>query len=152
MTPGTRSAEPGVATDELSGRLLEALSRIARSTRRATSAHLTLGSLSALATIIDVGPIRPGDLAVREGVAPATLSRVIGALERDGHIERHTDPQDRRSVFLEATERGKREVAAVRRRRATLMTTRLADLTDDRRALLGAALPALEDLAQDEHH
>jgi DNA-binding MarR family transcriptional regulator len=55
-------------------------------------------------------------------------------------------------VFLEATERGKREVAAVRRRRATLMTTRLADLTDDRRALLGAALPALEDLAQDEHH
>jgi DNA-binding MarR family transcriptional regulator len=150
MTPAARSAEPEAATDELSGRLLEALSRIARSTRRATNLRLTLGSLSALATIIDVGQIRPGDLAVREGVAPATLSRVIGALERDGHIKRHTDPQDRRSVFLEATERGKREVAAVRHRRATVMKTRLAEMDEDRRVLLAAALPALEDLARDE--
>jgi DNA-binding MarR family transcriptional regulator len=150
MTPRAHSAEREVATDELSGRLLEALSRIARSTRRATNLRLTLGSLSALATIIDVGPIRPGDLAVREGVAPATLSRVIGALERDGHIERHPDPQDGRSVFLEATSKGKREVAAVRRRRATVMKARLAALGEDRRVQLSAALPALEDLARDD--
>jgi DNA-binding MarR family transcriptional regulator len=147
MTPRAQSAEPEAATDELSGRLLEALSRIARSARRATNLRLTLGSLSALATIIDVGSIRPGDLAVREGVAPATLSRVIGALERDGYIERHPDPQDRRSAFLEATETGKREVAAVRRTRATVMKTRLAEMDEDRRVLLAAALPALEDLA-----
>lgn len=150
MMRGTRNAEPEASIDELSSRLLEALSRVARSTRRATNIRLTLGTLSALATIIDVGPIRPGDLAVREGIAPATLSRVIGALERDGHIARNPDPQDGRSVFLEATDRGRREVAAVRRTRATVMKTKLADMDEDRRALLAAALPALEDLAQDE--
>jgi DNA-binding MarR family transcriptional regulator len=149
MTPAAQSARLATATDELSGRLLEALSRIARSTRRATNSRLTLGSLSALATIIDLGPIRPGDLAVREGVAPATLSRVIGALERDGHITRRPDPEDRRSVFLEATATGKREVAAVRRRRATVMKTRLGAMDEDHRELLAAALPALEELAQD---
>ena len=139
-----------LSADELSGRLLEALRRISRSTRRAASAHLTLGNLSALATIIDIGPIRAGDLAVREGVAPATLSRVIGALERAGYIERHPDPHDRRSAFLEATAAGVEELAAVRKARSAVMDARLAHLDEQRRALLAAALPALEDLARDE--
>jgi DNA-binding MarR family transcriptional regulator len=150
VTPVAHSTEPKAATDELSGRLLEALSRIARSTRRATSPRrLTLGNLSALAAIVDAGQIRAGELAIHEAVAPATLSRVIGALERDDYIRRTPDPLDRRSVFLEATAAGKRELAEVRRTRATVMKTRLATMDEEQRALLAAALPALEELARD---
>jgi DNA-binding MarR family transcriptional regulator len=160
MTPSAQMADPRltveqisaeeISAEELSGRLLEVLRRISRSTRRAVNARLTLGNLSALATIIDVGPIRAGDLALREGVAPATLSRVIGALERDGYIERTPDPQDRRSAFLEATPAGIDELAAVRHARSAVMDARLAKLGEDRRALLVAALPALEDLAHED--
>jgi DNA-binding MarR family transcriptional regulator len=155
MTRGTQVVEAPptqapLTADELSGRLLEALGRIARATRRASTARLTLGNLSALATIIDSGQIRAGDLAAREGVAPATLSRIIGALERDGFIARTRDPQDRRSAFLEATPLGVRELAEVRHTRSAVMRARLAQMNDDRRALLVAALPALEDLARDD--
>jgi DNA-binding MarR family transcriptional regulator len=139
-----------IAADELSGRLLVALGRIVRSTRRATTASLTLGNLSALATVIDTGQIRAGDLAAREGVAPATLSRVIGSLERDGYIERIPDPHDGRSAFLTATVAGIDELSAVRRARAALMQSRLALMDEQRLALLAAALPVLEDLARDE--
>lgn len=150
MNPGARVEGPVAATDELSGRLVETLGRLTRSTRRATAARLTLGNLSALATVVDAGEIRAGELALREGVAPATLSRVIGALERDGYIRRRPDPGDRRSVFLTATALGGRELAAVRRDRARVMRTRLARLDDEHRAALAAALPALEELARDE--
>lgn len=39
-------------------------------------------------------------------MAPTTLSAVIGRLERKGHVERASNPGDRRSYLLELTDLG----------------------------------------------
>src|SRR5580765_6309245 len=78
-------------------RLSLALRRVSRWIRRQHSLPLGHGALSALATISSDGPLRLGELASREGVAPASLSRIIAVLVADGYVERTVDPYDGRS-------------------------------------------------------
>ena len=93
--------------------------------------------------------MRLGDLAAHEGVTPATLSRIVSALEQGGYARRTPDPADRRSAFLEITETGRATLAEVRRARTELMLARVARLGPELRKALAAALPALEALAED---
>jgi DNA-binding MarR family transcriptional regulator len=130
-------------------RLGDALGRLARVIRRAHVAPLGSSSTSALVTVIRCGPIRLGDLADREGVTPATLSRVVLVLEREGYVERVTDPSDRRSAFLAATERGRDSIDRLRVKRAEVLSSRIARLTESERASLTAALEVLERLVED---
>lgn len=129
------------------GRLGDALTRITRSLRR--EVHLPLGasSIAALATLHDQGPLRLGELARLEGVMPATLSRIVAVLEEEGYAERAVDEVDRRSAFLRITPAGRRVVAQVRRERAEALAARAAQLPEDQRSALAAALDALEALA-----
>lgn len=131
----------------LDARLGEVLALLSRDLRR--EIHLPIGasSIAALATLVDGGPRRLGDLAGHEGVTPATLSRIVAVLEQDGLAERSTDPADRRSSFLAATEAGAAVVAEVRAARAAAVGRRAARLTAEQQAALHAALPALEALA-----
>lgn len=150
MTSAAR-AETKVDTEEAlvaqSARLIDALRRINRSLRHHATTTLTLGNLSALAAIVDAGRIRPGDLALREGIAPATISRIIGHLEQAGLIARHPDPNDGRSYFLAATDKGAADLIEVRRSRSAALLEHLQHLDTGDRTLLFAALPALESLA-----
>lgn len=49
----------------------------------------------------------PGELAERCGVTPATVSRLIDNLVKDGHIERIPDPENRRVSPVRLTAEGK---------------------------------------------
>ncbi|HTY73927.1 MAG TPA: MarR family transcriptional regulator [Actinomycetes bacterium] len=148
MTPTSEQARPAaeVAAAE---RLYQAVSRLVRWSRRAVVAPVGPGTMSALATVVDVGPIRLGDLAAREGVTPATLSRIVAGLEEGGLISRSVDPADRRSSFAEATEDGRRLVDQVRRMRASALLERFDRLEPEARAKLVEALEAFEALVED---
>jgi DNA-binding MarR family transcriptional regulator len=126
--------------------LLVALSRARRwLSRLATDDHSPVGAsgVSALAEVVRSGPIRLGDLAARERVAPATLSRVVAGLVEHGFVERTPDPEDARAGILTATPVGVELLAESRRRRTAELATRLERLTDaERDAVLGVA-PAL---------
>ena len=50
--------------------------------------------------------MRIGDLAQIERVEPPTMTRLVDAMERDGHVVRSPDPADRRAVLVRATPRG----------------------------------------------
>ena len=130
-------------------RLAEALARITKATRRQLHLPLGVSTLNAMATVVEQGPMRLGDLAAHEGVTPATLSRIVTALEQGGFARRTPDPADRRSAFLEITDAGRDTLAEVRRARTELMLARVARLGPDQRHALAAALPALEALAED---
>jgi DNA-binding MarR family transcriptional regulator len=138
--------EPEIATAD---RLYRALARFVRWSRRASVAPVGPGTLSALATIVDFGPVRLGDLATREGVTPATLSRIAAALEDEGLISRSLDPADRRSTFVSATQEGQRLVTDVRQARASALLERIDRLDPELRAALLGALDALEVLVED---
>jgi MarR family len=70
---------PGYADIDVT-RLRVALARLSRWLRRHELAGLTPTQLAALATIGKTGPMRLGDLAAAEGIAPSTLTRLVTAL------------------------------------------------------------------------
>jgi DNA-binding MarR family transcriptional regulator len=132
---------------ETAVRLGAVLGRLVRTLRRAHVSALSSASMSALATVVRDGPTRLGDLAEREGVTPATLSRIVTALEREGYTQRRTDPADRRVAFLSATPTGERAVNELLAARADVLVSRIAALSPQELAALVAGLDVLERLA-----
>lgn len=130
-------------------RLADALARFSRAARRDLALPLGASSMAALVTVAEQGPLRLGDLARHEGVTPATLSRIVAALEEEGYAERTVDAEDRRSSWLAVTPAGRRLLEGVRHDRAELIAGRVDRLTDEQRESLAAALEALEALARD---
>jgi DNA-binding MarR family transcriptional regulator len=108
------------------------------------------GAISALATLVHAGQLRLGDLAAKEGVAAATMSRIIASLVEAGYVSRESDPVDRRAWLAKATEEGERLVSGVRSTRVQELNRRLDRLSPEHREALTTALPALEALIADE--
>ncbi|WP_442785327.1 MarR family winged helix-turn-helix transcriptional regulator [Amycolatopsis sp. H20-H5] len=138
------------AAQDVSGRLFLAVGRLSRSLRQAGVPGPGHGAISALATLATFGQLRLGDLAAKEGVAAATMSRIIASLVEAGYVTRESDPIDRRAWLATVTEEGERLVTGVRSTRVQELGRRLERLTPEHRDALTAALPALEALLSDE--
>ena len=155
MPPGTSSADTGsgavrhdrIAPQIDAGRLRMALSRLSRTVRRRNLAGLTPTQLSALATVDASGPLRLGDLAAAEGIAPSTLSRLVTALEESGYVQRSAVPGDARASMLSITPGGGAVIERVREESTMVLAGMLDQLTTGQRAAIAAALPALEQLS-----
>ena len=129
-------------------RLKVALARLSRRLRRNELAGLTPTQLAALATVERSGPMRLGDLAAAEGIAPSTLTRLVTALEDSGHVRRCTDPSDARVSTLAITTHGLEALERIRKENTLMLTASLRLLTTEQRRALAAALPVLERLAE----
>lgn len=129
-------------------RLYVALGRLNRTLRRevpdATVGH---GALSALATLVDGGPLRAGALAEAEGISAPSMTRILASLEQLGHLRRTPDPDDGRAQLVAATDSGARLVTEGRSRRLVALARRMEGLDASTREQLLAALPALERLS-----
>lgn len=130
-------------------RLYVALGRLTRSLRREVAAPVSHGVLSALVTVVKEGPLRAGELAGREGVAPPSMTKVVTSLEQAGYVERVPDPEDGRAALISATAAGRRLVESTRKLRLHGLARRIDELDPELAAALTAALPALEALAED---
>lgn len=86
------------------------------------------------------------ELAEIEHVNPTMLSRIVGALVDDGLLRRRPDPDDRRAGLVEVTPQGRRTHDRLRAERGRALGDGLAALTPEDRAVVEAALPALEAL------
>ena len=128
-------------------RLRVALARLSRRLRRHELAGLTPTQLAALATIGKTGPMRLGDLAAAEGIAPSTLTRLVTALEDIGYVQRTADPSDARASTLAITAHGQEALERIRTETTLMLTASLELLTPEQRSALAAALPVLEQLA-----
>lgn len=137
--------------DEATARLYLTIVRLSRSLRRTGNGPggLGHGSVSALATLVNFGPMRLGDLANKEGVAAPTLSRMMASLVDAGYARREPDPADGRASLVTATPQGERVVSGLRSDRMQDLQRRMGRLSDDERELLLAALPALADLIEE---
>jgi DNA-binding MarR family transcriptional regulator len=132
---------------ELTARLQRVLGRLSRLLRREAPSALGPGAMAALSTLVSHGPMRPTDLAAREGVRPPTLTRMLAILEEGGYVERTSDPADRRASLIAATPLGQQIVLDTRNARAGYLARHLAALSPDERRILADALPVLESLA-----
>ena len=129
-------------------RLRVALARLSRRLRRHELAGLTPTQLAALATVGTSGPMRLGDLAAAEGIAPSTLTRLVTALEDSGYVRRFPDPSDARASTLAITPHGQEALERIRTESTLLLTESLELLTPAQRSALAEALPVLERLAE----
>ncbi len=136
--------EPGIDV----ARLRVALARLSRRLRRHEIAGLTPTQLAALATVGKEGPMRLGDLAAVEGIAPSTLTRLVTALEESGYVRRCADPSDARASMLAITPHGLEVLERIRSESTLVLAASLQLLTPEQRAALAAALPVLEQLAE----
>ncbi len=133
-------------------RLRVAIARLSRRLRKHELAGLTPTQLSALATVEQTGPLRLGDLAAAERIAPSTLTRLVSALEEHGYVQRRVVPDDARAWTLVVTSRGHEVLDQIRQENTLLLADSLLTLSTEQLAALAAALPALERLADGTPH
>ncbi|WP_132992596.1 MarR family winged helix-turn-helix transcriptional regulator [Gordonia zhaorongruii] len=132
---------------ELASDLRHYLTRLYLALRRHSPINeLSATQSSALATLLDHGPMRMGELAERECVRMPTATSLVDVLTRDGLAERRPDPDDRRAVVISLTDQGRALIADIRDRRDATVTAALEQLTAAQVAALAEAAPALRDL------
>jgi DNA-binding MarR family transcriptional regulator len=114
------------------------LARQLRSTIQ--SGGLSAAKLSTIGQLYRAGPMTPTELAMREGVRLASLTRLLSELEDDGWLSREAHPSDGRRSVLSLTPIGrKRLVAAVLAADAPLADVISSNVNpDDLRVLLQA--------------
>jgi len=142
---GTETAAGQRAID--AARLRVAVLRLSRRLRKHELAGLTPSQLSTLSSVGKSGPVRLGDLAAAERIAPSTLTRLVNVLEDRGYLVRKPAPDDARAYLVTVTDRGDVVLGRIREEATSMLTDILATLTPEELAALEAALPALEQLA-----
>jgi DNA-binding MarR family transcriptional regulator len=150
VTPGIAEPRPSAAAsrpDIDAARLRVAVLRLSRRLRKHDLAGLTPSQLSTLSTVGKCGPIRLGDLAAAERIAPSTLTRLVNVLEDRGYLLRQPAPEDARAYLVTVTDSGKEVLERIRDEATSMLTDILMTLPADQLAALEAALPALEQLA-----
>ena len=133
-------------TIELASRLRMATARMARFLRQQDQGELPQGQTSALATIVNRGPMTLGDVAARERIAPPSVTKAVEHLVGRGLVSRRTDPADRRVVLVEATPAGRELLETNRARRNEWLVHQLEQLDAAEIVQLGALLDVLEHL------
>nr|WP_028661641.1 MarR family transcriptional regulator [Saccharomonospora saliphila] len=138
------------SAQDVPGRLFLTIGRLSRSLRQASAPGPGHGAISALATLATFGRLRLGDLAAKEGVAAATMSRIVSALAENGYVSRESDPVDRRAWLVAVTDEGQRLLSGVTATRINELSRRIDRLSPEHREALAAAVPALEALLSDD--
>jgi DNA-binding MarR family transcriptional regulator len=105
---------------------------------------LSAARLSALSVLVFGGPRSLGELASAEHVRPATMTRIVQALEEEGLVRRESDPADRRVTRLQATAKGERVMWRGRERRVANLATLLSGLSHQEVAQVREAAELVE--------
>ena len=139
------SHDPGDGID--AARLRVAVLRLARRLRKHELAGLTPSQLSTLSTVGKCGPVRLGDLAAAERIAPSTLTRLISVLEAKGYVRRDAAPGDARAFLVSLTDPGYDVLRRIKDEATGLLNEMLLTMPAEQVEALASALPALEQLA-----
>ena len=134
----------------VANRLRPALLRLSRELRREIhSLGVTGGQVSLLNQIQRDPGVGVRELATRERMSPAGMSKYVARLEQAGLVHR-TELADRRRVGLELTGEGARVVGSVKRRRTAWLAARLRGLPPDELEAIDAAVAPLLKLLEVE--
>lgn len=127
------------------------LLQLARELRREVHPlGVTGGQVSLLVSIRRTPGVGVRELAAREGVSPAAMSRHVGRLERARLVRRTAGAGgDGRRVGLELTDDAERVLRLVRSRRTAWLTARLRTLDAGALAAIEAAIEPLRSLVEE---
>jgi len=121
-------------TNETAARLRRAVTRLNRRLRSSSLGGISPAQASMLASIDNLRSPSLGDLAVAEHVQPPSVTRMVRTMEAAGLITSSADLDDRRCTRVQLTPLGRKEIAAIRRRKTEFLERKLQSLsTDDQR-------------------
>ncbi|WP_150952071.1 MarR family winged helix-turn-helix transcriptional regulator [Microbacterium testaceum] len=89
--------------------------------------------------------VRPGELTRYLGLSTASTTAILDRLERSGHVTRAANPDDRRSIFIQATPRAHAEVRQTLGNMHDRMLAAVIDMTPDESAAVVAFLRRMSD-------
>lgn len=136
---------------DVANRLRPALLKLARELRRESHAlGVTGGQVTLLIQIHRNRGIGVNELAARERISAAAMSKHVARLEQAGLVRRTQDERDGRRRGLSVTEEGERVLRSVKSRRTAWLAARLRGLDPDDLATLDAAVEPLQQLLEDE--
>ncbi len=96
--------------------------------------EVSLPQFRALVLLSTLGPTRIGELARRVGVHQSTLTRTVDRMVEAGLARRTENPESRREVLVEATDRGLALVGEVTERRRQEIRRILGEVSPQERA------------------
>lgn len=129
------------------GDLRLALSHLMRRLR--TEDSFPLAYAAVLGRLDRGGPMTTSALAAAEGMRPQSMAQTIAELHEDRLVRRRPDPGDRRQVFIELTELGRRTINAERSRRDDWLAHAIAsELSSAEQQVLIRAIPLLRRLSE----
>ena len=132
----------------IANRLRPVLLQVTRELRREIHPlGVTGGQVSLLVQIQRDPGIGVRELATRERMSPAGMSKYIGRLEAAGLVERTALP-DKRRVGLRLTDQAERVLRSVKNRRTAWLAARLRELSPAERAAVEQALEPLARLLE----
>lgn len=133
--------------DEVSGllvRLLNISQRLGRYAAHATGERTSPATWRALSVLQEKGPLRLGVLADHCRVRQPTMTTIVEALIRHGHVLRRPDPDDGRAQLHELTVSGEAALEDWRSRVGTALEPLFDDLSEEERILLADAVQLLD--------
>lgn len=136
------SSERREAADRIHSSSIHLLRRV----READSAAMGISPAraSALSVLVFGGARSLKELAEAERVTPATMSKLVTAMEAEGLVRRCRDLNDARSIRIEATPKARRVLERGRSRRLDLLEGLLAEATASEIAAVHEAAEVLE--------
>ena len=99
---------------------------------------------SALSVLVFGGARSLTELAAAERVTPATMSKLVAALEAESLLRRYPDVNDARSVRIEATAKARRILERGRARRLDVLESLLAEASAEEVAAVRTAAEVVE--------
>ena len=122
-----------------------AVTRIYRALRVNAEKNLTPSQASAVARIEQCEPVRLGVLAQMEGIAAASMSKVVESLEALDILVRVPDPLDGRVSMVKISPSGRKMIEEFRS--SSAIERALDSLSVEEKLLLQESLPVLEKLS-----
>ncbi|GAA2145076.1 hypothetical protein GCM10009760_33330 [Kitasatospora kazusensis] len=156
-TPTSTVSDGGSVLEEAAAieraqRLTDVITRLRRALRSSIRTDypwesLPMAQVELLQTLA-AAPLRVGELAARQRLAPNTVSGLVGKLLEAGFVDRQPDPGDRRTARIALTEAGHQQLRDWQHAHERRLADALASLSPVNREAVMGALPGLELLAK----
>ncbi|WP_298015472.1 MarR family transcriptional regulator [uncultured Castellaniella sp.] len=134
------------AGDPVGAELLDRIVRLNRWVTHHTTWTVPLAQARVLSQVNELEPARIGDLAQAEHCSQPTMTALVQRLQEQQLVARAVDPVDARATRISLTPQGRRVLADLRRERARVVESLIAELQPAQRQGLRDALQALSGL------
>lgn len=110
--------------------------------------NLSIAQLKSLLFIASKGKTNFKKIAEALGVTPPNITGIIDRLVEQGLVSRTENPEDRRIMLLQVTDKGQQLLANLRERRVNYMRQVLARMSEEELLILSKGLSALVKAAE----